>query len=293
MRLCAIKLRFSNFIKIRAYIYETMRIISLTVLVVLLSATNIVAREVPAYKHHTFELSVTPTFDYRFFSWPKRQPGYATQVNDLDLPFAGFNFGVAYIYRPIRLIGISTGLDFMERGLKYGSTSHGEVNTPYGMITTPLQYHGFVFNGIVDVPVLIHLYQLINKTELEFTTGPVFNFPLFYNEKVSATSTLFGPLTKTSPDFKIYDASEIKSGSRLGWTVQLAANLPIKKSFILSVGPEMKFLSVDALVPNANYKLYPHETDFYIGLKVGFRLGSDFYKREKGVINPSSALPRY
>src|ERR1019366_9222061 len=197
-----------------AYIYTAMRIIYLVILFVLFSATAIVAREVPAYKHHTFELSVTPCFDYHFITYPKRVADYKHQVNNLYLPFAGVNVGVAYIYRPIKFMGISTGFNFVEYTIKMGKIDPAQVLSPTGgFVTTVVRFKGYLLHNYIDVPILIHGYYRFHKTELDIGTGPEFLFSALNVSHYTTTSDSNGVFDITDNHTQKFSATEMRKYS--------------------------------------------------------------------------------
>jgi hypothetical protein len=212
-----------------------------------------------AFKHHNLEFSFTPAFDYHFVTWSARTPGYKYDVNHTYRPFAGFNFGVAYVYRPIKWIGISTGLNNLEYGIK--------INAPAG-VRHPRSYE---FRGYLGVPVLVHVYEQVRNTVLEFSTGPEFMMPLFY--VVHSLSSASGDYTRT------FNAVDIQGNTTLAWDLQLTASIPVKRKFELAIGPEMKFLDICQVPRSPYYNQTAHDIDFYIGAKIGFRIGSNFFKK--------------
>jgi hypothetical protein len=239
-----------------------MRIITLLTLIVLTCPVRVDAGDVPAFKHHTFEFSVTPGFDYHFVVWPSRSPGFKQQANDVYRPLAGINLGLAYIYRPVYYVGLSTGFNY----LSFNSA------TKIAFYTTELK--GYNYLGFMSVPLLIHAYCPVNKTELELAIGPEFLFPLYANTKFSTTNGMnFNNSNQT------YNAAQMKMYSWLAWTVQVSANIPVKDLFVFSVGPEMKFLPVYPLQPGSYYNNLPHQIDYYIGIKLGLRWSFDFNKK--------------
>ena len=256
-----------------------MRIIVALLLFAVIYANRVAASNEPDFKHHTFELSITPCFDYHFITSPKRWPGFKQQIDNLYRPFIGFNFGLTYIYRPIRYIGISAGFSNVEYGIGMGKIvgTFASPNSHTGFVNAVLHFKGYIFRGYIGVPILIHGCYQINRIGLDLATGPEILFPIFTSEKYSSTSDSVGAFYTNVDRFRTVGAGDMLKYSWLGWDIQLSANIPLKKCLELSVGPEIKFLTVYPLQHGPYYQSVSHEIDFYTGIKVGFRLGSDFY----------------
>jgi hypothetical protein len=252
-----------------------MRITAVFILFGLLLSAKASTSDEPAFKHHTFEFSATPAVDYYFITYSNRVPDYKQQVHSVFLPFVGCNFGLAYIYRPVKFIGISTGFNYLEYVAKMGKVQlQGYPGGPINFI----QYNGYTQSGFIGVPILIHAYNQIKTIELDWATGPEFSFPIYSISKYSSS----GP-GGTFPEYinqtQLYSPKEMRQYSWLGWGVQVTASLPIKNSFYVSIGPEMKFLSASPLEPRPEYNQLAHTINYYTGIKVCFRLGADFSKK--------------
>jgi hypothetical protein len=232
-----------------------------------------------AWKHHNLEFSVTPAFTYHFVSWPSRDLPYKYSVNALYRPFAGFNIGVAYVYRPIKWLGFSAGLNSLAYGTHMNTTltflDQGSGNVITGQIK------GYQFKGYAGIPVLVHGFVQIAHTVLELTTGPEFLLPVFFAQHESTTYNPGSPgqYIVNSNFSNGNDAIDIQGNSTLAWNLQLTATVPVKGKFELAIGPEMKFLDICPLPRGPYYNQIPHDIDFYIGAKIGFRIGSNFYKK--------------
>jgi hypothetical protein len=236
---------------------KAMRAFILILLFLVPGANYLMAGDEVAFKHHNLEFSFTPAVDYHFVTWPGRPP--ANQRTDFTYhPFIGFNFGIAYVYRPIKWIGISGGINNLEYGLK--------ISDPY------IKAHkGFEFDGYLGIPLLLHAYEQIKNTVLEFSTGPEFLLPLF--SSVHYTSSTSGDRIRT------YGGLDIQGNTTLAWDLQLTATIPVRRNFELAIGPEMKFLDICQVPRSPFYNQTSHDIDSYIGVKIGFRIGSNFFKK--------------
>lgn len=248
-----------------------MRIIPLLVALIFFIETKAssASANLPIFKHHTFEFSLTPAADYHFITYPNRSPDFKQQSNNLYRPFLGCNFGLAYIYRPIKYVGISTGVNYLEFVNRLGG-----VNYLINPFTTNTYYalNGYDQWGFVSVPVLLHAYCRIKKTELDFASGPEFSFPIYSIFKYSQPNGFLPPENQT----QLYSTTAMRQQSRLGWGVQLTAGIPVKNFFCISVGPEIKFIWVRPLQPGSYYSMLPHQIEYYGGVKICFRLATDF-----------------
>ena len=214
------------------------------------------------FKHHNLELSITPAVDYHFVTFQSRPPGDLYTGSLSYRPLVGVNVGVAYIYRPSRWFGFSAGFNSLEYGLKISAqTGNGPVS-------------GYGYRGYMGFPVLLHAYQQINKTELELSTGPEFLLPLFAYAHYTSANSISGEFSNS------YDAVDIQGNATLAWTTQLTATIPIKSKVEIAIGPEMKFLNICPLPLGPYYNLVSHDINFYLGVKVGFKIGSNFFKKK-------------
>ncbi len=247
---------------------------------VLLQMVKATGANAPDFKRHSLELSVAAGLDHQFVVRKYKDPVMGQIWKASERPFAGFCFGAQYIYRPIGIFGISTGLEYMMYGNRMGKTEEYYGNGPY--VTTSV-YTGYGFEGYMGVPVYVHIYQQIDRIGVEFTTGPEFFFDVYSmeNYQISYPPPYYAPWEPTSiHDTRFANNSQIAQSASLAWSVQLMANIPVKKVLMVSIGPEWKFLDLKQLAPGNNVDhSVPREVPFFLGVKAGFRFGSNFWKK--------------
>ena len=257
-----------------------MRIISLLLAVLFFRETKATSTHAPTFKHHTFEFSVTPAVDYYFITYPSRVSNFKSLTTNLCRPFAGCNFGFSYIYRPVKFIGISTGLNYLEYVSKAGkvlSNNSGGPNTQF------VYFKGYFQSGYISAPILVHGYFRIKQTELDCSTGPEFFFPIYSITKATLSGA-YTPIDQT----QLYSPSQMRQYSYFGWDVAITASIPVKNSFYVSIGPEMKFIGVKPLEAGPYYSQLPHQIDYYTGIKVCFRLATDFAGKNSKSVKTST-----
>ena len=246
---------------------------------VLLQTLRVLSANEPDYKHHTFQLSVAAGLDHQFVVRKYKDPTMAQVLKDAERPFAGFCFGLQYIYRPIRMVGISTGLESLEYGNRIG---RNEFYSFTDQVTVTAVYKGYGFNGSIGVPFYVHFYRQISRVTIEFATGPEFFFEVYSMAKyqVNNYNDPFAPPVYNIHNTVNYNGSEIKQNASLAWSVQLMANIPVCNAFGISVGPEWKFLELKQLSAGNNIDYSePRTVPFFLGVKVGFCLGTNFWKK--------------
>ena len=217
-----------------------------------------------SFAKHSAELQLTPSADYLLF-----------QQGNLDIqepykgryPFIGFSFGAQYIYRPIKVLGISTGVQFR----MHGSYSRERVfpfkGEPY------IAQRGNAHLSYVSIPLYIHLYKPMKNCTFEFAIGPDFNIPMF----TRYTSTIYDPMGEeivSSKGLSGYSKENMKNYASFGLSIFLGGVFELGAHGDLFVGPQIQFLDLARF--NSDTRIIEkREGRFYnagLGLKLGFRI---------------------
>ncbi len=214
-----------------------------------------------SFVKHNAEIHVTPTTDFFIFS--ERDAAIPGDPYDQQYPFIGFGFGAQYIYRPVEVFGISTGIDFKMQG---GFSRVKMYNPSY--IASRSHRH----NGIMTVPLYFHLYKRMTACTFEFATGPEFNFPLFTRSTV-ITYKQNGDVNTKEKETNKNTTDQMRDGASLGLSIFLGGELNLCEHANLFLGPQIRFLDLvyfkgsrnTARLNNGAY--YP----ISLGLKLGFR----------------------
>jgi hypothetical protein len=229
------------------------------------------------FKRHTFELSVAAGLDHQFIVGRKADPVLAQLFKEAERPFAGFCFGLSYIYRPIHFFGISAGFEY----LQYGSRLWKDeiYNPSTSLYTVTAIDNGYGFSGNAGVPVYIHFYQPIKNYELEYITGPEFFFVLYTMGKYNIINYDSAGISGNVSGKQYLNSTEIRQSASLAWSMQVMLDIAVKKAFFISIGPEWKLLELKQWLPPSIYPVYhiaTREVPYFLGIKVGFRLGYNF-----------------
>jgi hypothetical protein len=247
---------------------------------VLLQTLRALSANAPDYKHHTFQCSLAAGIDHQFVVRKYKDPTSAQLLKDAERPFAGFCFGLHYVYRPIRMFGISTGFESLEFGNKYWKNEYYNYSN---QVTVTSVYKGFGFNGSIGVPFFVHFYQQIERITVEVSGGPEFFFNVYSMVKYQVNNyndPLFMPLVYNMHNTQYFNAAQIKQSSSVAWSLQLLTNIPVTHAFDMAVGPEWKFLDLAQLTPgNKTDFSVPRSVPFFLGVKVCLSLGSNFWKK--------------
>lgn len=255
-----------------------MRIITLLILCGLLWHAPAFAGDYPDFKRHNFEITAATGLDYEFVIRKYKDPVTGRIWKVSEKPFAGFCFGFNYTWRPIRIFGLSTGLETMLYGSKPWETEQWNSITGY-MVTSIAK--GYTFNGLLGVPVYPHFFwQMTRKITVELITGPEFFFNFYnrYNYTINNTGPFTGDPIVIN-ETKYLSSSQIKQSASWAWDIQLLTNVFITKLFSVSAGPEWKFLELRQLQPgnSIDYSV-PRTVPFFLGAKVALCFGSNFWK---------------
>lgn len=214
-----------------------------------------------AFVQHSAEVHVTPATDYFIFSENEGQ--FPSDPYDQQYPFIGFGFGAQYIYRPVEVFGISTGIDFKMQG-SFNRTKYPMSN----VISSRNHRH----DGIMTVPLYFHLYKRMTACTFEFATGPEFNFPLFTRTTTITYGLNGDELDKTKNTEKV-DMDVMRENASLGLSIFLGGELNLCEHANLFLGPQIRFLNLVYFDKDINearkdtWAYYP----ISLGLKMGFR----------------------
>jgi hypothetical protein len=215
-------------------------------------------------KHH-FEFQITPSADYYVFKKGIYPSTYYAKPYEGFSPFIGINFGAQYLYRPIKLFGVSTGLQFKVQGLFHRRDfTDSYSGTRYKAST---QYHW----AYVSLPIYFHLFKAMKKCSFEFATGPEFNFPVF-QQTVNLDYDPKGNFN-SSGQIQKYKAEETRKAATLGLSIFLATVKNLSKMFDLFVGPQFECPNIIYFRKEYNENFKSNGGYYYVsvGLKLGLR----------------------
>lgn len=212
---------------------------------------------------HSAEIQITPSADYFFFIPGKMNIGSPYRNK---FPYIGIGAGLQYIFRPIHLFGISSGIQFRMHGEYY----KGRPEIDYG--STGGEDFWESHNGYISVPLYIHLYKKMNRCNFEFATGLDFNFNFFTRSSYDIAPNLFQPGEK-GRSFQWMKNDFIQRYASLGWSVFLGGELRINKHADVFLGPHFQFLNIfffnnKVQQQKVNFRYY----DVGLGFKAGFRI---------------------
>jgi hypothetical protein len=208
---------------------------------------------------HSGEIFITPSADY-FFGKKENEP-YQDKF-----PFIGFGFGANYLYRPVKVFGVSAGLGHKMQG--------GYFKTKQNLFLYNITTKGNMHVGYLTVPIQFHLFKKVEVSDFEFTTGPEFNIPLYSRSSVRVEDSR-GPVN-TSKSMTVYTADQRKRLAALGWVVSLGAHRDVNDHLGIYAGVDLRFLDIasldkdtkkglDEVGPNGIYNCS-------LGVRIGFRL---------------------
>ncbi len=216
-----------------------------------------------SFAKHSAEIQITPSADYLIFN----------QGNiDIDkpyegrLPFIGVGAGVQYVFRPIRMLGVSTGVQFR----MHGSYSRQRVFPLIG--NSYIAQRGNAHLNYVSIPLYIHLYKRMTNCTFEFAIGPDFNIPVFRRY----TSTTFAPNGDelvNSSGLSGFSSDDMQKLASFGLSIFLGGLLDMGSHANLFIGPQIQFLDL-ARFNSDTRKIEQVDGRFYncaLGLKLGFR----------------------
>ena len=217
-----------------------------------------------SFAQHNFEFQVTPSADYHIW-----QEGNVVKDKPYEYtyPFIGFGFGAQYLYRPVEVFGISTGIAVKMQGSYIRERFYPPLNGPSYIRTRVNQHIGYI-----SVPIYFHLYKPMKDCTFEFAIGPDFNFPTFSR----SSTTLFdsdGEKVSTTKDHEKADTDEMREIASFGLSMFLGGELNLCEHANLFIGPQIQFLNLAYFnkdVMDAN-KISGNFIDASLGLKLGFR----------------------
>lgn len=212
------------------------------------------------FAKHSAEIAVTPNVGY--FIYNKSFYSYSSYR-----PFAGIAVGGQYVYRPISLLAVSTGVNFHMQGIFYKPRWFSQGVTMY---ESSIQHTGYLM-----VPVYFHVYKHMRKSTFEFAIGPDFYIPVFRRATIRGSNTFDGQ-NNSDTQLDEYSPEQMRKNAVMGLSVFLGAQLHLSKKADLFIGPHIGFLDVVRFnsMSQRNRADYGGFYNVYMGLKIGFRLHS-------------------
>lgn len=216
-----------------------------------------------SFAEHSFEFQVTPSADYHI--WHEGS-AFVDKPYEYSYPFVGFGFGAQYLYRPVEVFGISTGLAVKMQGGFTRVRTYPLLGESY--ISSRSNHH----LGYITVPIYFHLYKAMKDCTFEFAIGPDFNFPTFSRGSTTIYNSA-GDKVSTSSSSDKWTASEMREGASFGLSLFLGGQLYLCEHANLFVGPQIQFLNLVYFDKDLNESVRK-DGDFInssLGLKLGFR----------------------
>jgi hypothetical protein len=214
------------------------------------------------FAKNSAEISVTPNVSYLIYKKGRYVP--FDKPYQSRYPFIGASFGAHYLYRPIQLVAVSTGIDLQLQGLYFDESGPSRV----GAITRRTINH----NGYLMIPFYLHLFKRMPNSTFEFAVGPEFYFRIFWRE--SQSSFYADGNRINSSVFMQRDGYQIRDDAALGLSVFLGAQLYLCKQADLFIGPQISILNLIYFgkMNRESFALYGGYYGTTLGLKLGFRL---------------------
>ena len=212
---------------------------------------------------HNFELQVTPSADYFIY-----QKGDVLQDEPYKFkyPFAGFGFGVNYIFRPIKVVGVSTGLNFKMQGIFDRERFYPFQQPSY------VSYKGSQHVMYINIPVYLHLYKEMTNSTFEFAIGPEFNIP-FFTRSAGKFFNATGTEISSSKGSDILSTSQMKDGAVFGLSVFFGGEVRLFDHGNLFIGPQIQFLNLVSFDEDVRDLEKTDRKNYLVslGVKLGFR----------------------
>ncbi len=218
---------------------------------------------VSTFAKHNIEVQVTPSSDYFIY-----QKG--NQLEDEPYksryPFVGFGFGANYIFRPVKVVGVSTGLNFKMQGEFYRYRHYPFLQSSY------IRYKGNQHIMYINIPIYLHLYKEMTNSTFEFAVGPDFNIPIFYRSVVTEFNAN-GDEISTSKESEKLTKEARKSLAAFGLSIFLGGEVHLFDQGNLFIGPQIQFLNLVSFDKDTRDYEKTVRKDFFVslGIKFGFR----------------------
>ncbi len=222
------------------------------------------------FHKHSLEFCFTPAFDHHFIVAPNRDPAISEYYKSHSKPLGGFETGLTYVYRPIRQLGFSTGLNMLLWGSRDPSVEVYYSQLPWHEYLGPETW----VEGSFIIPLCVHFSIPLKKAGLEFITGPEFRVPIWYLQKgylsfnTTNNSVNYSDKTRTGK----YSPSSIRYDTDLCWSFQCGFNIPTKKKVNIFIGPELKLMNIAYFSHQfTSSRPEPKFIDYALGVKLGIR----------------------
>jgi len=218
-----------------------------------------------SFRTHSAEIQITPSADYHLYQ--QGNAFFADEPYKGTYPFIGAGFGVQYIFRPIKMLSISTGIQFRMLGQYQRQREFPLIGNSY------IKYAGSTHQMFISVPLYIHLYKKMTDCTFEFAIGPDFNIPIAMRSSGKSYAQN-GTETGTNSEFNTYTTTQMKEGASFGISMFLGGELMINEHADIFVGPQIQFLNLARF--NGDLRKVERTTgrffDAGLGLKIGFRI---------------------
>lgn len=228
------------------------------------SKTTAPASKASEFTKHSYEFQVTPSADYLIYRQGSSAFAHQEEPYKTRYPFIGFGFGVNYIFRPIKVVGVSAGFNIKMQGSYSRVTSYAPM--------TYISSRGNAHVGFISIPIQAHLYKEMSDCTFEFAIGPEFNIPIF-DRRAYALYSPNGEKVASDKDSDKYNSDQIRYGASFGLSFLLGGEMHLCEHANLFVGPQFQFLNLvrfdkdRADAEKAGGRFY----DVSLGVKLGFR----------------------
>jgi len=217
-----------------------------------------------SFATHSAEIQVTPSADYHLYT---QGNVFIDEPYKGTYPFIGVGFGAQYIFRPIKMLSVSTGLQFRMLGQFQRQRTYPLIGNSY------ISYTGNTHQMLLSIPLYIHLYKKMRDCTFEFAIGPDFNIPIGMRSSGKSYAPNGNELSSSS-ETDMYSTKQMKEGASFGISMFLGGELVINEHADIFIGPQIQFLNLARFSSDLR-KLEKTTGRFFdagLGLKMGFRI---------------------
>lgn len=217
-----------------------------------------------SFATHSAEIQITPSVDYHLY---QQGNTFSDAPYKGTYPFIGAGFGAQYIFRPIKMLSVSTGLQFRMLGQFQRQRTYPIIGSSY------ISFTGNTHQMLLSIPLYIHLYKKMRDCTFEFAIGPDFNIPIAMRASGKSYASN-GSEIASSNETNTYSTTQMKDMASFGISMFLGGELVLNEHADIFIGPQIQFLNLARFNSDLR-KLERTSGRFFdagLGLKMGFRI---------------------